>query len=169
MYPVVNIDRMHGTDNHADLRSVLFGSFADEEFTGADIANGSIVILDKAYDHECYYAVAPTARSTFKDLYLVASPEYLPNPLEQSLDCFVNKAGKMSRAFKLVNTDCFSITVDGVNGGSEASVGDGVYVVAGATKFAAGEGDIQFGTISRIENKGGKTWLVIDVKEFPAE
>lgn len=168
MYPIVNIDRMHGTDNHEDLRSVLFGSFADDEFTAAAINNGSVVKLSGAYDHECYYAVAPTSSEKFIDLYLVASPEDLPNPLEQSLDCFTNAAGKFARAYKLVNGDCFSITEDGVSGGTTAAVGNAVYAQNGDVQLKVGSGAIQIGTISRKEVKGGKTWLVIDVKEVIA-
>ena len=121
MYPVVNIDRMHGTDNHADLRSVKFGSFSGDDFTAAAINNGSIVVLNKALDHECYF-----------------------------------------------DGDCFSITVDGVDGGAAAAVGSAVYAQNGNVQLKAGSGAIQIGTISRKETKGGKTWLVIDVKEVPA-
>lgn len=168
MYPVVNIDRMHGTDNHADLRSIKFGTVADDVFTEAAINNGSVVVLSGAIDHECYKAVTPTNSNKFIDLYLVASPEYLPNPLEQTLDCFTNAAGKLARAYKLVNGDCFSITEDGVDGGSAASVGAAIYAQNGNVKLKAGSGAIQIGTISRKETKGGKNWLVIDVKEVIA-
>lgn len=168
MYPVVNIDRMHGTDNHADLRSVKFGSFSGDDFTAAAINNGCIVVLNGAIDHECYYAVAPTSSNKFIDLYLVASPEYLPNPLEQRLDCFTNAAGKFARAYKLIDGDCFSITEDGLNGGSGAAVGNAVYAQNGDVQLKVGSGAIQIGTISRKEMKGGKTWFVIDVKEVIA-
>lgn len=168
MYPVVNIDRMHGTDNHADLRSVKYGTVSNDEFTAAAIDNGGIVVLSDAIDHECYQAVAPTSSNKFIDLYLVASPEYLPNPLEQTLDCFTNAAGKLARAYKLINGDCFSITEDGVDGGTSAAVGDAVYAQNGDVKMKAGSGAIQIGTISHKETKGGKNWLVIDVKEVIA-
>lgn len=168
MYPVVNIDRMHGTDNHADLRSVKFGSFSGDDFTAAAINNGSIVVLNKALDHECYYAIAPASTNKFNELYLVASPEYLPNPLEQKLEDFTNKADTFARAYKLLDGDCFSITVDGVDGGAAAAVGSAVYAQNGNVQLKAGSGAIQIGTISRKETKGGKTWLVIDVKEVPA-
>lgn len=167
-YPIVNIDRMHGTDNMADLRSVKFGSFAEDEFTPAAIPNGSIVVLDKALDHEMYYAVAPTSDSKFEDLYLIASPEFLPNPMAQALENFTNEAGLAARAYKLLNGDCFSITEDGVDGGDEAEVGSAVYAQASNVQMKIGSGALQIGTVSRIESKGGKTWLVIDVKYVEA-
>lgn len=167
-YPIVNIDRMHGTDNMADLRSVKFGSFSDDTFTPAAIPNGSIVVLDKALDHEMYYAIAPTSSNAFNELYLVASPEFLPNPLAQALDNFTNEAGLAARAYKLQDGDCFSITEDGVDGGDEAEVGDEIYFQNGDVEMKIGSGVAQIGTVSRIESKGGKTWLVIDVKYVEA-
>lgn len=165
MYPIVNIDRMHGTDNHADLRSVKFGSFSGNVFTGAAINNGCVVVLSGAIDFENYYAVAPTSTNKFQELWLIASPEYLPNPLEQSLDCFRNESGALSRAYSLRDGDCFSITEDGVDGGSSASVGAVIYAQNGDVKLKAGSGAIQVGTVSRKETRGGKNWLVIDVLE----
>lgn len=167
-YPIVNIDRMHGTDNMADLRSVKFGSFSGSVFTPAALPNGSIVVLGAAIDHEMYYATAPASGAKFEDLYLVASPEFLPNPLEQALENFTNPAGAAARAYKLQNGDCFSITPDGVDGGASAQVGNAVYAQASNTQMKIGSGAIQIGTVSRIEVKGGKTWLVIDVKYVAA-
>lgn len=164
-YPIVNIDRMHGTDNMADLRSAKYGSFSGSPavFTGAGINNGCIAVLSGMIDHEMYYAIAPTSSNVFEDLYLVASPEFLPNPLQQSLDCFTNEANAPIRLFKLQNGDVFSITEDGVSGSSFA-VGDEIYFQNGDAQLKKGSGVAQIGSVVAIESKGGKSWLVIEVK-----
>lgn len=167
-YPIVNIDRMHGTDNMADLRSAKFGSFSGNTFTALEINNGGVVALNGMIDHEMFYAIAPVTANKFEDLYLVASPEFLPDPRKSSLDNFTNEAGDPIRLYKLQNGDTFSITDDGVEGGTSASVGGAIYFQNGKVQMKVGSGVAQIGKIVRKEVKGGKTWLVIEVKYVAA-
>ena len=177
---VVRTDRLSGTDNRKDMRSVMY--YVDGE--PADIDNGCVVFMGKLIDGEReVYAVSDIPTKDNSGLVLIATPELNYDPRLRSLSDFYNEAGRISRGYLLNNGDSFGVTreclVTESDMNTEAdptdpAVGDLVFKAFGLDgetlngKIAVVPGDgmapkSMFGTIVAIEKAGANTFYVIEV------
>ena len=136
-YAYVRTDNMSGTTVAKDLASAKF--YASE--TEAAIDNGNVVTIEGYItgEREVRKAVAPTAATKLRDLYLVASPEVVKDKDYYGLGDFVNEAGSIIRCYRLTSGDIFSVTKEALDGTAnvgnivEAQAGTKMKVVASAT------------------------------------
>lgn len=111
-YCILRSDRLHATDNAADLVSFRYSPSS----TDTAIENGNVVLLgDLDTDNrEVYVAGTPAANSALTKIALVAGVEVLADPTKKSLADFRNEAGAVVRGYMLRSGDIFSITAEGV-------------------------------------------------------
>ena len=164
MNGVVRTDKMFATDNRAGLVSVRYQSSGVE----ADIDNGNVVKLDglETGSREIYKGVTPSKSDSIGDIVLIASPEMMYESGKYDITKFVNKAGAISRGYRLHKGDIFSLTVEALTA-TNPSVGDIVElddakklkVVASATN-----GSTKIGSIIDKNVTNRLTYYVVEVE-----
>lgn len=176
---VVRTDRLSGTDNRKDMRSVMY--YVDGE--PADIDNGCVVYMGKLIDGEReVYAVSdiPTEVDG-AGLVLIATPELTYDPRLRSLSDFYNEAGRISRGYLLNIGDSFGVTRDCLVTESDAdpeadptdpavgdlalkivSLKDGKIAIMHPGDLTPRDSSV-IGTIVAIEKAGANTFYVIEV------
>jgi len=151
MYAKVRTDNMAGTINPEHLVSAKFYDASD---AATAIENGNIVTIGDFLDgeREIRKATAPTAATTLRNLYVVATPEAIKDKDYYSLTDFINKADTPIRCYRLTPGASFSVSKEALDGtpakGSivEAQDGTKMKVVTDATS-----GSTTIGTIMRVE------------------
>lgn len=153
-YCVVRTDRMHGTENSADLVSVRYSPSG----TNTAIENGNVVLLGAldTSNREVYVGATPAANSALSKIALIATPELMADERKKRLDDFRNEAGKISRGYMLRSGDIFSITAAGVTpiSGTAPAVGQVVELQADTKlKLVASltSGSTQVGSVVEID------------------
>ena len=164
-YAEIRLDKMHGTDQPADLVSVKFYNGS----TPADIENGNVVALNGllAGEREVYKGVAPTAATAVNEVVLVATPELIyDETLRKSNSDFINPKDVPARGYRLRSGDIFSVTDAALSGRANfaaVTVGDVVELQAG-TKLKAVETTTSGSTaIGKVISKENGKWIVIEV------
>lgn len=171
-YAVVRTDKLHGTDQRAEIFSVEYRS--GDTPAPAAIQNGNVVLLGnlKSGEREIYYASAVAANSPLNKVVLIASPEMMYDKF--ALDEFINPAGVPARAYSLVDHGMFGVTKEALAGASTPAVGDVVELAAGtklnvvAAATGATAGSTIVGKIDAIETAGKYTYYVIRIETAPA-
>jgi len=109
-YAIVRTDKMHGTDNAADLVSVRYSPSA----TDTAIQNGNVVLLGAldTSNREVYVGATPAANSALGSVVLIATPEVMADPTKRSLSEFINAAGTVSRGYHFRSGSVFSATAE---------------------------------------------------------
>jgi hypothetical protein len=118
-YAIVNLDRMSGTKDPANLVSVQYYV----NTTKTAVQNGSIVVLNGLDDNqrEVFKAIAVAdaddAASTVGNgaLFLIASPEYMTDN-SKLMSEFTNPTTEPARAYRLCYGDIFGVTADAFYG-----------------------------------------------------
>ena len=150
-HTVFRSDKMHGTENAADLVNVKITE---------DLDNGSIVVVGAIAtgEREAYTMSKPTAATALRAVALLAAPEVMYDERLKALSDFYNQSGAIVRGYRLVSGDEFSLTADGLDG--TPAVGSVVELQA-AYKLKVVEsltsGSTQVGTV--IANEG-KYWVI---------
>lgn len=161
-YGEIRTDRLHGSDNNADLISIKY------QVSGTDTAieNGNVVLIGalETGSREVFLATAPAADSVLGDIAIVAEPEVEADERKKTFGEFRVEAGKDARAYILRSGDIFSVTVNAltaINGTAPAK--DQLVELQAANKLklvaSATIGSTQVGKVIAIEGK----WIVIRV------
>ena len=165
-YAIVRTDRMSGTKDPSQLKSIrYFGSGSAE----TAIENGNVVVLgDLTGEREVYKAITPAATNVLDDIYLVASVELMHDERKKNLNEFCNKVGgPAARAYKLHPGDEFSDNAEAFNG--TPKVGDFALIQA-STKIKPSAvhtaGVNAIGKFIAIETIGADTYYVIRVMDI---
>lgn len=161
-YAIVRTDRLSGTKDPSQLKSVRFVGSDDKD---AAIENGNVVALGALTgEREVYKAVTPVATNVLDDLYLIASVELMYDERKKNLNEFRNEAGDTARAYKLHVGDEFGVTAEAFTG--TPKVGDFALIQA-STKLKASTthtaGANAVGKFIAIETVGSDTYYVIRV------
>ena len=169
-YAIVRTDRMHGTDNAADLVSIKYivttGSGDSAVSTETAIENGNVLKVGALMEgeREIFAGSAPAANDDLDDIVLIATPEVIYDEHKNSLDQFINEAGRPCRGYHLRKADIFSVTKDALDGVATPAVGNVVELKAG-TKLnvaaSATSGSTVVGKILDIETRGGITFYAV--------
>lgn len=108
VYGVIRTDRLHGSDNGADLVSVRYSPAG----TDTIIENGNVVLLGAldTSNREVFVGATPAADSAIGKIAIVAEPEVLADERLKLLSDFRNEAGAVVRAYRLVTGDVFSVS-----------------------------------------------------------
>lgn len=166
-YAIVRTDNLDGTRLPSALVSVKYYVTT----TPTAIENGNVVKLDglMAGEREVYKGVIPAANTALKDVVLVASPELMFDERKKNFDEFRNEAGEISRGYRFITGNTFSITAEAFTAAETVAVGD-IVELAASTKFkivakATGltSGSTLVGTVIAIETVGTKKFYVIKV------
>lgn len=109
---IIRTDRMHGTDNAADLVSVRYSPSS----TNTAIDNGNVVLLGSldTSNREVFIGATPAANSAIAKIALIATPEVMADERLKSLSDFYNAAGAVARGYMLRSGDIFSVTAEAV-------------------------------------------------------
>lgn len=155
-YGVVRTDNMSGTTLGKDLVSVKY------QASGADAAieNGAVVLVGDYIDGEVRKASAPAANSPLGSIALIASEEIVKDKNMNTLDEFINKAGAVSRGYRLRSGDIFSLKAAAIDGTAKK---DSVIELQVGTKLKAVDSltasSTKIGTVTKVEGE----WFVIEV------
>lgn len=161
-YGVIRTDRMFGTDNRAGLISVKYMG-ADGE-TPTAIENGCVVKVGGLMEgeREVYLGTAPEGGETKEQIAIIATPEMMYDEHKHDLDEFINKAGKICRAYRPHSGDIFSVTIDALDA-TDVAVGNAVSVGEGVKLAVSASADAPLGTVIAIDQVGKYTYYVIQV------
>lgn len=162
---VFRSDLMTGTDVGADLVSV---QYMGEGTTPTAIDNGCVVALNGLMqgEREVWCGVTPKANTALGDIVIIGSVETIYDT-KNSLEDFVNKAGKPARGFVPHTKDVFSVTIDALDVAEGSPAVNDVVELTNGVKLAvvktATEGSTQVGKIIAIERAGKYTFYVIKI------
>lgn len=158
-YTVFRSDLMHGTDSGVDLVSVRVYDASDEPIA---VENGAIVELKEYEDgeREVWKGVLATASSKLSDCVVIGSEEVFYDERKKNLDEFINDAGSICRGYILRSRNMFSVTKEGLVGGTAPAKGDAVGIGADGKINASGSG---LGTTQAVEAAGRYTYYVIRI------
>lgn len=111
-YGVIRTDRLHGTDNSADLVSVRYSP----DSTNQPIENGNAVLLGAldTSNREVFVGATPAVNSALANIAIVAEPEVLADERMKLLSDFRNEAGAVVRAYRPRSGDIFSVTAEAI-------------------------------------------------------
>lgn len=149
-YAIVNLDRMSGVKDPANLVSLQY-------YVGTDktaVQNGSVVVLGalESNSREVFKATAVAdvddATSTVANgaLILIASPEYMVENYD--LESFLNSVKEPARGYRLVYGDVFGVTAEGFASAPTATN----YIVT----LSANASPLMTGVASATNNKIGE-------------
>lgn len=170
-YAIVRTDNLDGTKLPSALVSVKYYVVDGQTSTATAIENGNVVKLDGLMtgEREAYKGLVPARDTALKDVVLVASSELMYDERKKNFDEFINEAGEISRGYRFITGNTFSITAEAYTAAATVVVGD-IVELAASTKFkvvakATGltSGSTQVGTIIAIETVGTKKFYVIKV------
>jgi hypothetical protein len=153
-YGVIRTDRLHGSDNSADLVSVRYSPAG----TDTIIENGNVVLLGalETTNREVYVGATPARDSALSLIAIMAAPEIVADERLKSLADFRNVAGVPARGYMLRSGDIFSVTTESLTeiSGTAPAIGQIVELVAGIKLQLVASltaGSTKVGTIIQIE------------------
>lgn len=164
-YAEIRLDRMHGTEQPADIVSLKFYNNSES----AAIENGNVVALDGLLtgEREVYKGVAPTATTGINAIVLIATPELIyDESTHKSNADFINPKDVPARGYRLHSGDIFSVTdaaIDGRANFTAVTVGDVVELKAGTKLNVVASATSEVTTVGKVIAKENGKWIVIEV------
>ena len=157
-YTVVRTDRMAGTDQRADLRSLRV--YKNDEFV--EVENGVVVSLGALEEGKREVYKAEVGLKEGATQVLVASVEEFGCVCNNNPHDYINAKGHICRGYVLRQGDMFGVTKEAF-AAAAPKVGDKLTVDANG-KFATGEGSEGF-ICDAIERQGMYTYYVLRLEK----